>query len=147
MNNNQMSFDPNTGQPIQNGQNMVNNQMPQQPVNPMPQQQMNPMPENKKSPLKIVLIVVGVVVLLGIIIFCLIIFGVMGSSNKLVCTSPEGNITIMYNDTHLTGYTTKGMTYDYDGQKAYADEIGLESYLSEFENWFKTNTTGSCVRK
>ena len=31
-------------------------------------------------------------------------------------------------------------------KKKLADEIGSEAYLNQFENWFKTNTTGSCTR-
>ena len=52
----------------------------------------------------------------------------------------------MYNNKTITGYTASGLSYDFDEQKKLADEIGSEAYLNQFENWFKTNTTGSCTR-
>lgn len=93
-------------------------------------------------------------ILIGLVIFVVVvialvalIFGlVSANSNKLVCKSNEGNITIMYNDKEITGYTTKGMSYDLDGQKEYANQIGIEKYLDEFMVWFSTNTTGSCTK-
>ena len=86
-------------------------------------------------------IVVGIIVL-GVVIFFITYF----SSKKLVCKSKEGNITIMYNKKTITGYTTKNITYDLDGQKSYAEKIGVESYLQEFETFWATNTDGSCKR-
>ena len=65
---------------------------------------------------------------------------------KMVCKSDEGNITIMYNDKTLTGYTANGISYDYDGQKEYADQVGVDAYLTEFATWFSNNTTGTCSR-
>lgn len=84
---------------------------------------------------------------LGVVILIVIIFLITSStSEKLVCKSNEGNITIMYNDKTITGYTANGITYDMDAQKKIAEEIGTESYISQFEVWFKTNTTGSCTK-
>lgn len=95
----------------------------------------------KKTLIIIVCLVIGIFVL-GIIIFSVI----FATSKKLVCKSNEGNITIMYTDKTITGYTAKGMTYDLDTQKSYAKQIGIEAYLEEFSTWFSTNTTGSCTR-
>ena len=81
-------------------------------------------------------------VVLGIIIFVVISL----TSKKMKCTSPEGNITIMYNKNEITGYTANGISYDFDGQKAYAKQVGIEAYLDEFSNWFSSNTSGSCKR-
>lgn len=86
-------------------------------------------------------IVVGIVVL-GIIIFSI----VSATSKKMVCKSNEGNITIMYNDKTITGYTTNSMSYDLDQQKKYAEQVGIDAYLDEFSNWFSSNTTGSCSK-
>ncbi len=86
-------------------------------------------------------IVVGVIII-GIIIF----FVVSKTSKKLVCKSNEGNITIMYNDKTLTGYTARGISYDLDVQKSYAEQVGIEAYLEEFSTWFSNNTTGSCTK-
>lgn len=94
---------------------------------------------------KILMIIGGVVV--GIIVFVVAIFFIVSStSNKLVCESNEGNITIMYNDETITGYTAKGLSYDLDAQKEYAEKIGIDAYLDEFSTWFSSNTTGSCSK-
>ncbi len=96
--------------------------------------------------MKKVLTVIGGL-FLGVVILIVIIFLITSStSEKLVCKSNEGNITIMYNDKTITGYTANGITYDMDAQKKIAEEIGTESYISQFEVWFKTNTTGSCTK-
>ena len=96
--------------------------------------------------MKKVLTVIGGL-FLGVVILIVIIFLITSStSEKLVCKSNEGNITIMYNDKTITGYTAKGITYDMDGQKQIAEQIGIESYITQFESWFKTNTTGSCTK-
>lgn len=83
----------------------------------------------------------------GIVILGIVIFSVISiTSKKMVCKSSEGNITIMYNDKTLTGYTANGISYDYDGQKEYAVQVGIDAYLTEFANWFSNNTTGTCSR-
>lgn len=86
-------------------------------------------------------IVLGVLVL-GILIFVL----VFSTSKRMVCKSDEGNITIMYNNKTIKGYIAKGIVYDFDTQKAYAEQKGIDSYLTEFSTWFSNNTTGSCSR-
>lgn len=86
-------------------------------------------------------IVVGIIIL-GIIIFTI----VSANSKKMICKSSEGNITIMYNDKTITGYTASGMSYDLDNQKEYAEQVGIDSYLSEFASWFSSNTTGTCSK-
>lgn len=86
----------------------------------------------------------GMVALSIVILF---IFGFINytiSSKKLVCESAEGNITIMYTDNIITGYVAYGISYDLDGQKKYAEKIGIDAYIEEFSNWFSANTTGSC---
>jgi len=86
-------------------------------------------------------------IFLGIIVLVVgIIMIVSLTSKKLVCKSAEGNITIMYTDKAITGYTTRGMTYDLAQQQAYAEQIGVEEYLDEFSVWFEQNTSGSCQR-
>lgn len=106
----------------------------------MMNQQIRPKKNNLVKISGIAILVFVVIIVLFVIIF----FGVLGSSNKLVCTSEEGNITIMYNDSEITGYTAVGVKYDLDGQKEYAKQIGVDAYIAEFENWFVTNTSGSC---
>jgi len=92
--------------------------------------------------MKKVLMIIGGIVVLFVLIFVVISV----TSKKMVCKSDQGNITIMYNNKTITGYTASGLSYDFDEQKKLADEIGSEAYLNQFENWFKTNTTGSCTR-
>lgn len=95
-----------------------------------------------KKGLKIAGIVIGVIVILFIAIFTYTSL----TSKKLVCKSDEGNITIMYSDKKIKGYTAKNIKYDLDGQQELAEIIGVEEYLDQFETWFETNTTGSCKR-
>ncbi len=94
---------------------------------------------------KILTIIGGIVValiLLGVIIFAVVSM----TSKKMTCKSSKGNITIMYNDEKITGYTASGMTYDLDQQQAVAELVGIEAYLDEFEDWFADNTDGTCER-
>ena len=87
-------------------------------------------------------IVLGFAALFGII------FGIVSlTSHKMKCESSVGNITIMYNDDELTGYTATGMSYNFDEQKDYAKKIGIEKYLTEFNSWFEKNAHGTCARK
>lgn len=90
--------------------------------------------------------IIGGIVFFAVIAGVIIFFVVSATSKKMICKSSEGNITLMYNDDTLTGYTAKGMTFDLDEQKKYAEQIGIEAYLDEFAEWFKNNTTGTCDR-
>lgn len=96
--------------------------------------------------MKKVLMIIGGIVVFIVILF-IVIFGITSmTSKKLVCKSKEGNITLMYNDKTITGYTASGMSYDLNSQKKYAEQIGVDSYLKEFSKWFSTNTTGKCTK-
>ena len=96
----------------------------------------------KKGLLIFVGIVGGVVVLFGLL------FGLVSiSSKKMVCKSDEGDITIMYNDSQITGYTAVGISYNLEEQKILAERIGVEAYLNDFSKWFKNNTSGTCTRE
>lgn len=96
--------------------------------------------------MKKVLMIIGGVVVVIIIAAVAIIYFVFSTSEKMVCESDDGNITIMYNDDSITGYTANGVSYDLDGQQEIAKQIGVEKYLDQFELWFTSNTTGSCKR-
>lgn len=96
--------------------------------------------------MKKVLIIIGAVVL-GIFALAAAIIAIVSlSSEKLKCESPKGNITIMYNDNEITGYAASNLSYDLDAQKSYANLIGVDAYLDEFEEWFEDNTGGFCQR-
>lgn len=106
-----------------------------------------PSPRKKTNGIVIFLAIIGAIVVC-IIILCIIIFSLVSTkSNKLVCKSDEGNITIMYNDSKITGYMATGIGYDMDEQKEIANQIGIQSYISQFTTWFETNTTGTCSVK
>ena len=126
--------------------NQMNIQQPQQnfnQVNAQPEQ-----PAKKSSSGTVVIVIIVVVVLALVAVAVLFLLGVIGSSSKLVCESSEGNITLLYNEKEIVGYTSTGrLSYDLEGQKAIAERIGVEEYMYEFEIWFKTNTTGTCKRK
>lgn len=107
------------------------------------QQQQSAKPKKNKL-IKILAIIGGVVV--GFIVLFVVIFSITSSSSeKLVCKSDEGNITIMYNEKGITGYTAVGMSYDLDAQKEVVKEIGMDAYITKFDDWFKSNTSGYCT--
>ena len=122
-------------------QNYNQNIQPQNAIND------NSSSQKKKNPIVKVLAIIGGVVIGIIVLAYLIISIVSANSNKLICKSNEGNITIMYNDNEIVGYTASGMSYDLDQQKTYAKQIGVKAYLNEFSTWFSTNTTGTCETK
>lgn len=99
----------------------------------------------KKNKLIKILAILGGVVVRFIILFIVIFSITSASSEKLVCKSDEGKITIMYNNKTITDYTANGVSYDLDAQKEYAEQIGIDAYIKEFSNWFKNNTSGTCL--
>lgn len=94
---------------------------------------------------KVLMVIGGIVV--GFIVLGIVVFSCVSlTSKKMKCKSNEGNITLMYNKKTITGYTSKKISYDLDGQKQLAEQMGVEAYLDEFAEWFKNNTTGTCER-
>lgn len=94
--------------------------------------------------MKKILMIIGGVVVAIVVLFILIFTFVSATSEKLVCKSNEGNITIMYNDKTITGYKALNITYDKEGQTKYAEQVGIDAYIKEFKTWFEANTTGTC---
>lgn len=89
------------------------------------------------------LVVIGVLV--AIVFGFIALFSLItNNSSKLVCKSKEGNITIFYDKTQITGYTAVGISYELDQQKQIAYKIGTDEYMKEFTNWFETHTSGTC---
>ena len=122
----------------------MNNNYQQQPVYNQ-QTKYNQTP--KKSNLGCIIaaiVIIFVVIVMGVIVIGLVF--ATSNSKKLICKSNEGDITILYNDKTIVGYTTRGMTYDLDAQKQYAEQVGIDAYLDEFAAWFSNNTTGTCTR-
>ena len=110
-----------------------------------------PSGKKKKSNPLVIILIVGGVFLLGIVgivaLVLMLILNVSNNSNKLVCESKEGNITLMYDDSGIIGYTQMGIEYDLDGQQKYAEKVGVEAYLDEFTDWFEKNTSGTCKKE
>lgn len=68
-------------------------------------------------------------------------------TKRLSCQSSSGDIIIEYSDQNITGYTASTtLEFDLKGQQEYAERVGLESYLVEFQEWFEEHTDGTCHR-
>ena len=93
------------------------------------------------------LMIIGGIFLFLVILFIILFLIISATSKKLVCKSNEGNITIMYNNKTISGYTANGLSYDLDGQKKYAEEIGIDAYIEEFSTMFSNKTAGSCSKE
>lgn len=99
--------------------------------------------EKQKNNLPMVLILTFIVLLVaGYFVYTFM----DTATKKMVCESTQGTISITYNKTTIVGYRSDNITYDIYEQRTYADEVGIKQYLDEFEEWFKTNTNGSCKR-
>ena len=93
------------------------------------------------------LMIIGGIFLFLVVAFIALFLIISATSKKLVCKSNEGNITITYNDKAISGYTANGLSYDLDGQKKYAEEIGIDAYIEEFSTMFSNKTAGSCSKE
>ena len=96
--------------------------------------------------MKKTLMIIGGIFLGMIALGAIIIIITAATSKKMNCESSKGNITIMYSNDTITGYSATNITYDLDQAKKYAEQIGVDAYLDEFSTWFSTNTTGTCSR-
>ena len=94
--------------------------------------------------MKKVLMFIGGFVLVAVIAGVALFLFVFNTSDKLVCTSKEGDITLMYKGEELKGYTAKNITYDTDVAKNSIKLVGMEEYLRQFKIWFEANTSGTC---
>ena len=120
-----------------------NNQVVQETVQPVNNYN-NQVPKKKTNVGLIIGLVVGGFFLLIVIIVVVALVLIATNTKSMVCKSNEGNITIMYGKKELIGYTADNITYDLDTQKDIAKKIGVDEYLKQFNDWFTTNTTGSC---
>ena len=129
-------------------ENVVIEQQPVETQNVAPSiQQPVESPKKKNTALIIILAVVGGIIILTVAILAIVLL-LFSSEKKLVCTAKEGSITINYDDKTIKSYAATGaLTYDFDEQRGIAERIGTDEYMKEFEKWFKSNTSGSCVYK
>lgn len=97
--------------------------------------------------MKKALMIIGGIVVAIIVLGGGILIYQYQTSKQFVCESDVGSITILYNDKTINGYFANGLSYDLDAQKAYAEQIGVEAYLQEFDTFFQTNMNGTCRKK
>lgn len=88
--------------------------------------------------------VLGVILLLIIVLSIGILVYTSVTSKRLVCTSSNGNITIMYKKNRISGYVAKGIIYNLEEQNEYAKQVGIDTYLAEFTKLFETKFNGIC---
>lgn len=90
---------------------------------------------------------IGAIAALVLFIVTLIVIGLI-NRREIACTSSRGNITLSYDKKKIVGYTATGVEFDFKAQQKYSQETGIENYINEFEEWFKSNTDdGVCERK
>ena len=99
---------------------------------------------NNKNIILIIAVAIGGIAAF-ITIFITIFSIISANSEKLICKSNQGNITIMYKNNEIIGYKAVNITYDLDKQKEYARSVGIDAYLKEFSSWFSNNTSGTCT--
>ena len=119
----------------------------------------NAIPVQPKKKWPMVLLIVGVVVVVLAIIGVVIGLTLSNSQkkepektntkerkeDKLVCKSSIGNITLIFSDNTILGYTATGdLSYDLDGQKPLAVKYGIAEYKRQFNEWFVDATDGYC---
>lgn len=95
-----------------------------------------------KKGLLIYIIIVNIIII-GTIIFIIN----YNLSDKLVCKSSEGNITIIYNDKTIKNYQSKNIAYNIKEQKEAAKKMGMDKYIPMFKEWFESSTSGKCIKK
>lgn len=82
-----------------------------------------------------------------LIVVLLLIVSTGCGSKQISCTSDEGTIRLTYNDKKITGYSASGYNFNFDEQRKYAEKVGIEQYVDEFEQWFtSTAPNGVCER-
>lgn len=98
---------------------------------------------SKRKLSKILAVVGGAGIVAGLFLMMITFF--TKDSKELICKSEKGNITIRYNTNGIISYKASDMSYDLNGQKKYAKQVGMDAYVSEFNTWFVTNTAGTCT--
>ena len=103
-----------------------------------------PASEPKKKKVNILLIVIILIILVGGAILAGTFF-LLKQTDQIFCESSQGSITIYFDEEDgLIGYTTKGFTFDLDGQKKVAKQFGMEAYKKNFNQFFVTTYKGTC---
>ena len=103
----------------------------------------NSVPQNRV----LVILISIFAIIISLFVASYLIISSLGLNNydKLICESDQGNITLMYGESGVIGYSSLGISYDFDEQKDLAEEIGINTYIEQFKLWFETETTGTCT--
>ena len=102
----------------------------------------NSVPQDKTT----VILIFILAVIIFVVVESYLIITALGGYNydMLICESDRGNITLMYGESELNGYSSYGISYDFDDQKDIAEKMGINNYINQFKIWFETETTGTC---
>ena len=137
-------------QQLTSSEQPINNENNPAPVTPsLPPQSFQPPQEKKKMNKKLKIALCIIIPLVIIIIVVAILFTVVFNNNdKLSCEAnyrgSNVSITLYFNDKQLVGYNAINMEYNYEEQQKYAQEIGIQNYLQEFNQNFEDDYEGSC---
>lgn len=104
--------------------------------------------QKRRNENKIIILIIAIVfgcIAVFITLFIIAFSLLTANSEKLICKSDKGNITIMYRNNEIVGYKAFNMSYDLDKQKEYAKLVGIDAYIKEFNTWFSNTTSGSCT--
>ncbi|MBR1385790.1 MAG: hypothetical protein IJ568_03050 [Bacilli bacterium] len=88
--------------------------------------------------------IVFLLTILAALTFIIYLIFISINSEKLVCKSSNGSITIMYDDETITGYTVKNINFNEEEAKEYIKKVGIKKYLEEFKLTFEYYYNGTC---
>lgn len=105
-------------------------------------------PIKKSNTKKIIAIVICflfifVIGFIGIILFT---FSVVDkNSDKLICTSSKGSITIYFNGDKIQGVASSNIPYERNIEDSKSRNMGQKEYMNAYSTWFTEYTTdGTC---
>ena len=99
--------------------------------------------EDSHRTIKKVFIIIIIACLFGAIITIVVNIS-NKNSNKLICKSNNGKVTIYYDENGITGNSTTNFKYEYSDEKKRAQELGIHEYLNQYKTWFENTTNGEC---
>ena len=88
--------------------------------------------------------VILILTIVAALVFIVYLVFISVNSEKLVCKSSNGSITIMYDDEKIIGYTVKNINFDEEEAKEYIKKVGIKKYLEEFKLTFEYYYNGTC---
>lgn len=103
--------------------------------------------KNRKNVSYILLMIIEIIGMIGVILVVIIAFFVFNLPKKLVCTADDKSITIMYKDNKIVDYVADGVDFDLEAHQNTINQVGIDAFFSQYDYWFRSNTSGYCVRK